>query len=474
MIERYIDQIITMEILADVITIIDDKGIIRYYKTLRPEGSVFSANEVVGQHFMEVFPHIKKEESTVLRALEGKTTLYKPCKMTDFKGDEYDILECVYPIQIKECIIGAACISRRMDTSLDAVKLNVSPEGNRKGYTLPDIIGISQEIQNLKMQIMQVADSDVNVLICGETGTGKEMVAEAIHNLGTRSKKMFYSQNCAAIPSELLESIVFGTKKGIYTGAIDRSGILEQAEGGTVLFDEINSLDLSLQAKLLKVIEEKKFRRPGGEKEIETNIRVIAATNEDPFKAMKDGKIRSDLFYRLSSIIIEVPPLRERKEDIPILADYFLAKCNEKDRVQHQTFSQEVLELFINYNWPGNVRELKNVVENAVVFSKSRVIQLENLPSYMLKTDSNSIEGTEGKNDFYSKREKEGSMEDYVKEIIESNDSYKDSMEELEAILMREYIKKNPNKTRLAKEIGISRQSLINKLKKYGIITVQK
>ena len=151
-----------------------------------------------------------------------------------------------------------------------------------------------------------------------------------------------------------------------------------------------------------------------------------------------------------------------------------MAKCNEKDRVQHQTFSQEVLELFINYNWPGNVRELKNVVENAVVFSKSRVIQLENLPSYMLKTDSNSIEGTEGKNDFYSKREKEGSMEDYVKEIIESNDSYKDSMEELEAILMREYIKKNPNKTRLAKEIGISRQSLINKLKKYGIITVQK
>ena len=467
MIERYIDQIITMEILADVITILDDKGIIRYYKPLRYEASVFSPNDIVGRHFMEVFPFIKKDESTVMKALKGMPTLYQPCKMLDYKGDEYEILECVYPIKMNENIIGAVCISRRLDKSLKSLNLQI-PSNIKKGYTIADIIGISPSIQNLKMKIMQVAETDINVLICGETGTGKEMVAESIHALSKRKNNLFYAQNCAALPGALLESLMFGTKKGVYTGAIDRSGILEQTSGGSVFLDEINSLDLSIQAKLLKVIEEKKFRRLGGEKEVAADFRIIAATNEDPFVAMETGKIRSDLFYRLSSIIIEIPPLRERKEDIPILADYFLKQYNEKNYQQPQMLSKEVLDFFMEYDWPGNVRELRNIIESSLVFSGTKVIGMDNLPSYLFK-EENMRTHQSYREDINNNSITVTKEHNFIHEIVNKSTNYKDAMGQVEEILLREYIKKVPNRTHLAKQLNISRQSLIGKLRKYNI-----
>lgn len=470
MIEAYIDQIIKMDILADSITIMDEKGIIRYFKIFNKKVVPFMFTEIVGKHFLEVFTDIRPEESTVMKALRGESTNFHLTHMRDYKGRFHEVLECVYPIYMERQIIGAVCITRTkelLSSPSHVIELQSLDTKQEHIFELTDIIGISPMMQNLKVQIMQVAETDANVLIYGETGTGKEMVAQAIHSFSSRKRKVFYAQNCAAIPSTLTESIFFGTEKGIYTGSVSRSGIMEQANQGTLFLDEINSLDLNIQAKLLKALEDKKFRRLGSEKVILADFRMISAMNEDPFDCISNKKIRSDLFYRLSTVILRITPLRERREDIEILSEYFIKQNNNNKNNPHQVFglTPKTLQLLQEYDWPGNVRELKNAIESAFVFSTASLIEPDDLPSYILQSTSHERQNRNV--DWCAVRHSE--EVEFIQRSYKASLTLKDAMEAYEKKFLQERLQLCQNHSKLARDLGINRQTLLNKIKKYDL-----
>ncbi len=242
------------------------------------------------------------------------------------------------------------------------------------------MIGKSHPMQKLYDLIERVATTDASVFITGESGSGKDLVAETIQRLSKRRTGPFVVINCGAVPSTLIESELFGHERGSFTGAQRREGYFETADGGTIFLDEITEIPTDLQVKLLRVLGEKKFRRIGGRQEIEIDVRVISATNRDPFKAIEEYKLREDLYYRLNVFPIHVPPLRDRLDDIPLLASYFLEMLNEKEGKHISSFEPAVLEAFHHYAWPGNVRELRNVINRAYILAWSHTITPSSLP----------------------------------------------------------------------------------------------
>jgi DNA-binding NtrC family response regulator len=248
-------------------------------------------------------------------------------------------------------------------------------------HVYDEIIGDSPEIITMLEQIDRVAGTDAPVLILGETGTGKELVASALHKNSYRAKKPFEVVQCGAIPKDLLESELFGHERGAFTGATTlRKGKFERADGGTLFFDEIGDMPLELQVKLLRAIEQKEFERVGGSRLIKVDVRIIAATNRNLGEAIEKGEFRSDLYYRLNMITINVPSLRERKSDIPILAEHFLEKYSAAHKLQVRAISRNAMELMMQYDWPGNVRELNNYIGRAVFLAESDVILPKHLP----------------------------------------------------------------------------------------------
>jgi two-component system response regulator AtoC len=244
-----------------------------------------------------------------------------------------------------------------------------------------NIIGRSKAMQDVFSLIRRVSKTDANILILGESGTGKEMVARAIHYSSLRVDKPFIPIDCTTIPSELMESELFGYEKGAFTGAMDRKiGLIEMAQGGTLFLDEIGDLDSALEKKLLRFLQEREIRRVGGKSNIQVDVRVLSATNRDIEADVEGGEFRADLFYRLNVITIRNPPLRERREDIPLLAKHYLDHFNKKNKKDVREFETDVMEILQNYEWPGNVRELENVVERAVILCSYDSINVECLP----------------------------------------------------------------------------------------------
>jgi Nif-specific regulatory protein len=250
----------------------------------------------------------------------------------------------------------------------------------RKTYRIENIIGQSKRMQEVFASVVSVAASRATVLLRGESGTGKEMIARAIHLSGKRAERPMITVNCAALPETLLESELFGHKKGAFTGAVEeRKGRFEEASGGTIFLDEIGDIPLSTQVKLLRVLQERKFERLGENRTVAVDVRIIAATNADLEKMVEEGKFREDLYYRLNVIPLFLPPLRDRREDILPLLDHFLERFN-REHGKNVSFSPESVELLLDYRWPGNVRELENLVERTVVMAKAAVIQAHDLP----------------------------------------------------------------------------------------------
>lgn len=313
-----------------------------------------------------------------------------------------------------------------------------------KKYQFEDLIGKSPKMQQVFELIRTVAKSNATVLIEGETGTGKELVAKALHAEGQRSKGPFVSLNCAALPEGLLESELFGHEKGAFTGAIaQKKGKFEYANGGTIFLDEIGDISPNTQVRLLRVLQEREFNRVGGNEIIKVDVRVITSSNRDLKKRVEEGEFREDLYYRLHVVPIGVPPLRERTEDIPILAHYFLKKYNTENNKNIREFAPEVLEIFMEYTWPGNVRELENAIEYSVVLSHEDVIQLGHLPPALKKTCL--AESTGVSQDIKALREVE---RQHIIKILEET---------------------NWNLTHTAKTLGISRSTLHLKLKEYNL-----
>jgi DNA-binding NtrC family response regulator len=257
--------------------------------------------------------------------------------------------------------------------------------------TYGDIVGRSKQMQNIFEMIEAVAKSDANILIVGESGTGKELIANAIHFNSHRSKGPYVKVNCAALPKELIESELFGHTKGAFTGAArDKEGLIARANGGSLLLDEIAEMPLELQPKLLRALQERVYYRLGSERPVEVDFRLICSTNRNPPEAVRNGQLREDLYYRVSTITIEVPPLRERAEDIQLLADHFLRKFSNKYGKPVKGFSQSTMSGMFNYPWPGNVRELESAIERAVLLSKGDYIEPTDLPFTSVETPAAS------------------------------------------------------------------------------------
>jgi transcriptional regulator with GAF, ATPase, and Fis domain len=251
-------------------------------------------------------------------------------------------------------------------------------EETDQAASFDEIVGTSVALQKVLSLVSKVAPTDASVLITGETGTGKELVARAIHRLSERSSKPFVSVNCAAIPRDLIASELFGHEKGSFTGAVQRRlGRFELADGGTIFLDEVGELPKETQIALLRVLQEREFERVGGTRSIQTNVRVVAATNRDLRAAIVAGTFRSDLFYRLNVFPIEVPALRDRREDIPELVEYFVDRCTRKVGKNIQGITKESLDLLRSYPWPGNIRELQNVIERSVIMCESENLSLD-------------------------------------------------------------------------------------------------
>ncbi len=319
-------------------------------------------------------------------------------------------------------------------------------------YRPENIIGISPHIEEVFEIIDRVSPTKATVLIRGESGTGKELVARAIHFHSPRAGKPFIKTNCAALPDTLLESELFGYEKGAFTGAAEtKKGRFELAHEGTMFLDEIGEISLATQAKLLRVIQEKRFERLGGTKTMEVDVRIIAATNSDLEEAIKEKKFREDLYYRLNVVPIFMPALRERKEDIPLLVEHFLGGFN-KEHGKSLKLSEHAMEFLINYNWPGNVRELENMIERAVIMTRGNVINIKDIPIPVVSRE-------QGKS--YSAPSKQAISEHYRLDSM---------IEDIEKSKIIDALKKvNGVKAKAARLLGITQRQLGYKIQKYGI-----
>ena len=318
----------------------------------------------------------------------------------------------------------------------------------KEKYQLENIVGKHPRMLEVYKMIARVMDNKATVLIIGETGTGKEVVARAIHFNGLLKDGPFVAIDCASLPSDLLESELFGHEKGAFTGAItQKMGKFERADKGSLLLDEIGNLTLATQVKLLRFLQEKKIERVGGTKPIELDVRIITATSLDLEKAVKEGSFREDLYYRLNVVAIPLPPLRERRDDIPLLGEHFLQKYESESKGKVKYVPPETMDLLMRYNWPGNVRELENVIERAIVIGKTNAILVEDLPLRIKKMASRSELDISPEKIPFEQR-----VENFEKKLII------DALEKVNWI-----------QTRAAELLGTSRSIIRYKMKKYGI-----
>ncbi len=310
-------------------------------------------------------------------------------------------------------------------------------------------IGRSPAIKSIVRLIHDVSSKDAAVLITGESGTGKEVVANAIHQASPRAMEPYIAINASAIPETLIESEIFGHERGAFTGAVDRRlGCFELAHKGTLFLDEIAEMPLNLQPKLLRVLEEGSVRRLGGRDPIPIDVRIIAATNHRPEEAIKDGTLRKDLYYRLSTVQVELPPLAHRREDIPLLVRHFIAMYNQKHQVQIKSMSRRTKQIFMSYAWPGNVRELRNVIERAVIVAKSEWIEPQDLPAYLTQS----------------------SAEQEQMITIRPGTTFSEAERE---IILRTLKAVDNNKAEAARVLGVDVKTIRNKLKAYGIADLE-
>lgn len=444
--------------------IVDKNGIVIFYNQSANDLAGLNVENAIGKHILEVFPKLTEETSTIIRALStGESLKNYVQNYYNYKGKLVSILSTTIPFYENGEIEGAIEIFSDVDQykNINQNKHNKKFESSiieKAHYTVDDIIGSSKSVKEIKLKIKKIADSKSPVLVYGETGTGKELIVQSIHNESYRRDNPFIAQNCAAIPGTLLESILFGTTLGSFTGAKDSKGLIEAADGGTLFLDEINSMDIILQAKLLRVLQDGHIRRIGESKTRKVDVRIITALNQDPYKAIEEGRIRNDLFYRLNVINFNLLPLRERREDLKELSYSFLNEFNRELNKNISGFSEEVVAFFNSYDWPGNIRELRHSIEHAVNITEKNLITLSDLPKYV---------GS------YKKEEKQSVEFDSSFEITHTkiiDEPLNELMNRYERKIISESLIQNDyNISKTSKKLDIPRQTLYYKMDKLGL-----
>ncbi len=393
---------------------------------------------------IETLKRIKDHEPRIpVVMMSAHATVEKAVKSMQLGA--YDFITKPFAADRLTVTVQNALMTSSLKIELDELKSEL-----KNKYEFENIVGQSGGMQEVFKSLEKVINSNVTVLIQGESGTGKELIARAIHfHSSTRSQKPFVAVNCSALPESLLESELFGHEKGSFTGAAGRRiGKFEQADGGTVFLDEVGLMSPMTQSKVLRVLQEREFERVGGNELIKVDVRVLSASNRDLEEAMKKNEFREDLYYRLSVFPIKLPPLRDRREDIPLLAAYFLEKYSRQENKTIEGISPDALELLIAYNWPGNVRELENAIERAVVLATDDEIHSKDLPAAVRSIGE--------------------------KKMFESDNTLSNWIEKLEEEALRQALLEcEGNISKTAKKLGIGRATIYRKAKKYGLPMVK-
>lgn len=456
--------------LEEAIIVIDKNYKIIDFNQPSTDITGFVAEDAIGKTIFEVFPNINKTSSTFYRVLNtGEPIVEHVQDYKNYIGKSVSILTTTIPIIENGKIQGAIEIFKDLthvkELSEKILTLQTTlysksgvnkflPNGTQ--FKLTDIVGSSESMQKLKKKAYKVANSNSPVFVFGETGTGKELLIQGLHNISNRKNKPFIAQNCGALPENLLESILFGTVQGSFTGAKDKEGLFELADGGTLFLDELNSMNLNLQSKLLRVLQDGMIRRVGSVKTKQVDVRIIVATNVDPKVLLDEQKLREDLYYRLNVIYFQIPTLRDKKEDIPELINHFINISNLKMNKNITGVDSEVLSYFKKYNWPGNIRELENTIESAMNFADGDLlsiddIQTQSMPSMRIEVVAVS------------------------QPVIPKGKSLKDAVEEYEKYLIKVAIEEaGQNCAKAARDLKIPKQTLHGKIKRYELECLEK
>lgn len=462
----------TVEMLQAILSTIDEgihvvdaEGISIFYNHVAAELDGLTPDEVLGKPLLEVFPSLSKESSTLLRVIDnGKPIYNQPQTYTNWRGVRVETINTTLPVYVEQRLVGAVEVAkdirklRELSDRLLELQAQVGKPKKVKRtdsdgviYRFEDILTESPALKLVIERARRSARTQSPILIYGETGTGKELLVQSIHQASSRSNRPFIAQNCAALPASLLEGILFGTTKGSFTGAEDRPGLFELANGGTLFLDELNSMPLDLQAKLLRVLQDGQIRRIGSLSSVKVDVRVIAATNEEPSQVVQRGALRPDLYYRLNVVSFALPPLRKRKEDLPLLTSHFIEKYNRLFQMNVSHVDQAVKQHFESYDWPGNVRELEHTIEAAMNLVEGKIIHLEHLPMHILERV-------------------QGKREQVDLQIANDFPKLREALKETEETwIKRALAKTNGNIKHAAQLLSIPRQTLQYKLAQLGM-----
>lgn len=444
------------------VIVTDPEGKIIFYNSEMAKLEELLSEHVVGKYLNEVYDAVTVESSEHLSVvLTREPVLEKHKTYFTNKGKEVTIVASTFPVIEEDQVVAVYSVCKDITkfkellTKTMQLQDQIGLEGqeyrssNGTRYTFDSLFYASPAMENLVAAAKKAAAADGFILVFGETGTGKELLVQAIHNHSSRKNEPFVAINCAAIPETLLESILFGTTKGAFTGAVESKGLFQQAGSGTLFLDELNCMSMALQAKILRVVQEKMVRRVGGSMEIPVQCRIISSTNVDPWESVNNGSLRKDLFYRLAVMTLFIPPLKDRKEDIEVLIQSFLNRYQKIYGLGEARIDTELKDLLLRYSWPGNVRELEHIIESAMnMLDGRKVITVDHLPHY-LRAKFLSKEGT------FSELSKKGSG------------TLADILHDVEKQVIWEALKSHGgNITRAAESIGIARQNLQYRMKK--------
>ena len=446
------------QIISEGVHIVNADGLTIVYNDNMSILEKMGREEVLSKPFRDVFFNIPEDESTLTRALKKqRATESQPQTYLNKNGKEISTINSTVPvldyngetiaaIEIAKDVTDIKVLSNTILEMQNKSVIPRAPSGAKiNKYLFSDVIGKSRNFLDVLQKAQKAAQSSASVLITGETGTGKELFAQSIHFESSRKSRPFLAQNCAALPESLLEGLLFGTVKGGFTGALDRPGLFEQADGGTLLLDEISAMPYALQSKLLRVLQENYIRRIGGTKDIPIDVRIIATLNENPETLIKSERLRKDLYYRLKVIDVTIPPLRERPDDVLVLAESFLDKYNEKYSKQIWMLSDDAKHKLLSFDYPGNVRELENIIMSAVALSGGEHVLSAN--SLDIPAGSPQVSGIPG--DLLG-----ASLDEYLRAVEEK-------------IITRAFAENGGNISKTAQKLGIQRQSLQYKMRKY-------
>ncbi|MEC0970597.1 sigma-54 interaction domain-containing protein [Bacillus altitudinis] len=439
-----------LEAIDEAIHVVDDQGVTIFYNHNATKFDCLAKEEVISKYILDVYPSLTEKTSTLMHVLRtGKPIYHSLQTYLNKNGEKIETVNTTLPIMEGSKLIGAVEVAKdvsklsALSNRLDQKKRTDGAAETTQMLDFSSFLTNDPHLKEMLEKAKKAAAYPSSVMVFGETGTGKEVLVQAIVHASDRKDQVFIPQNCAALPESLLESLLFGSVKGSYTGAIDRKGLFELADGGTLFLDELQAMPLTLQTKLLRVLEDGVVRRIGDAKAVQVNVRVITALNIDPFEAVKKQMLREDLFYRLHVSSFHIPPLRTRKHDIQLLSRHFIQTYHQQFSKNVNRLSEETVQVFMAHQWPGNVRELKHTIEHAVLMMPKEAEEIT--PAYL-----------------------PGHLRTYQIESHPPESSLKSQVTSFEQMLIQEALRQHAgNIKQTAAALKIPRQTLQYKLKKY-------